>query len=163
MANCSLWHGWRGNKNNVTAGRAWASPVSRSYSSPAGWGSRIGLGVITGFNQEPKSTSKFLVLRQVWDQTGKSIPSLRSGPSAVMASPVKRFLGSLTVMMQVEGQSEGQSRSVRPMARHSSCCNWAGNWHLQQRLKAEWPEMSWAHGQVAQMDGQVGLLRVSAI
>lgn len=97
--------------------------------------------MVTGFSQEPRSTSKLLVLRQVWDQTGKSIPSLRSGPGAVVADPVKWVLGNSTVMMQVEGQSEGQSRSVESMARQSNCCSWAGNWHLQQRLKAEWPEM----------------------
>ena len=56
------------------------------------WGSRAGLGVVTGFNQEPRSTDKFLVLRQVWGQAGKLVHRFRSGSGPVMAARVRTQL-----------------------------------------------------------------------
>lgn len=123
------------------------------------WRSRAGLGVVTGFNQEPRSIGKFLVLRQVWSQAGKSIHRFRSASGPAMAARVRTQLNDFRAGPQWWHRSKVSLR-VSPDQQDP----WPGRVtavvklaFLQQRLKAaEWPEMGILGPWAGDVDGGPG-------
>lgn len=164
MASCSLWDVEGGAKNDVTAGRAPASPVSKWFHS---WMQPQGRPRNGNWLQPRAQTNKQIPVAEAGLRSNWKIKSMfkigtRCSDSCQGQDPVEWFLGRSTVMTQVQGQST----SAGSMARHSNYCSWAGNWHTPSRDWKLQNDLKWDPGPIDRQHrwrSRWGFLRVSEI